>query len=307
MNKFKVLFLSIIGLSLFFTSCKDEEGNAPVIIIDQASPLKVDKGAMPTITGVVTGSDKLKEIKFYVDGSQVKSIDKFNGADNKEDKNMAHAFRYKLETAVTKTTVFRVTAIDKNDKESYKEISIELKEGGGDNPTPAKLTVLPLTLKFNNAKKDECNNVVGMSETPLNGYTGTGAMFLGVFIRHNSVGYALGSPDAAQVKAVMETNDLTYAGSSVHTKFMKIESSVYDNATVESVKALNVTDNLTLLANGKGGSGVANVKDGDTYAMNVNVMGKSVNAVLKVKSVSAKIAGTASVELKYHYDKPATK
>ncbi len=292
MKKLNVLVLAIFGLLVFATSCNSETGDkaSPSVTFTQGDQT-VAPSTSVVITGKVSAPGKLKVIEFY-------KSDKLYGESitKKFDTDTTHAFSVTIPAdQVTETFEFEVVVTDKEEQKGKKRATITVTTDPG-GPTYTVQTLSGLQLKFNNSNESECQNVVSMGGI-LNGFSGNGTAFECVFVWNSQTGPCYGSPDAKLVKNLMEANPgHTYAGSTNHTSFMAISASEYDNATVDYINGLNVTDNLTLGSNQ--GSGVKNATVGSTYATKNH---NGIVSLFKVVSQNTKdrASASATIEIKY--------
>lgn len=289
MKKLNVLVLALLALVVGFTTSCDTattEFDAPTVEFTQGDQT-VDPETAVVIVGGVYAPGELDEIEYFKnDASYGDVITSF-------DSDTAHVFTVTIPAAeVTETFTFEVVATDKEGKKGKKTATITVSTA----PTYEVKTMSNIDLNFDNSSTGNSTNVYSMADGVLNGFSGDGASFDIVFIWNSLMGYSYGSPDAAQVESIMEINGGSYAGSSNHTKFMSISSGDYDDADVDYINGLTVSDSETLEY--AGGSGIQDASNGSTWAFETN---DGTVGLFKVTGQSSKDKASAAttIEVKY--------
>jgi hypothetical protein len=120
---------------MVFTSCTPESNSAPVITIDNASPVTAVGGSV-TLTGGVVAEAKLDEVKFYwvteTSESQIgEAITSFSSGVFTTSDDLNYNFRITID-GLTESGKIKLTATDKDNQTSSKSIDVTV-EGGAVN------------------------------------------------------------------------------------------------------------------------------------------------------------------------------
>jgi len=285
--------LAALGMA-FFSSCTDDTSSAPVITIDNTSPVAAVSGAV-TLTGEIVAEAKLDEVKLFVvvgtDETQYgAAITSFSSGSITSDDDLNYAFRLDV-SGLTEDCKVKIVATDKDNQTASKSIDVTVGVSG--------------TLKAEDTfVLGAQDNSTGSFYASLDGsvYTITQLKDGNHYSKIDLI-YYVGATNKEAIfspKAIVD-NNITW-GSSVATanwgtpnatKFKLAAAADYTDATYASVQTLG-SDAALDLANG-GDSPIVGLKVGDVYSFKT-AGGKY--GVFKVNAVTAGAANTITLAVK---------